>query len=147
MLRFNAWRIFWAGILFALVAQIVHSIGALLTMAYYTAPQYLSVWSKIMMPTAGPPPSSFMFYSLILGVISAILIALVFAVVRPSVPGNTIAKKGLNYGLILFILGGIPSYFAMFLLINLPAGLILYWAFETLVVDLIGGMILAWILR
>jgi len=147
MARLNAFRIFWAGVLFAVLAQIVHTIGAYLSMSYYTMPQYFPVWSKIMMPTAGPPPTSFMLYSLLFGLISGILIALVYGVVKNSVPGNTAAKKGLNYGLLLFLVAGIPGYLSMLLLINLPAMLLLFWAFEMLIVDLIGCMIVARIMR
>lgn len=145
--KLNAWRIFWAGVLFGVLAQIVHTVGAYLTMGYYTMPQYLDVWSKIMMPAAGPPPASFMVYSLLFSIIGGILVAIVYAVVKVSVPGNTIAKRGLNYGLLIFLIGGIPGYLSMLLLINLPASLVLYWAFETLVVDLVGGMIVTWFMR
>jgi len=147
MPKLNAWRVFWAGILFAVLAQIVHTIGSFLTMGYYTNPDYFAVWSKIMMPTAGPPPASFYVYSIIFAIVSGILVALVYGVVRNCVPGNTVAKKGLNYGLLVFLVAGIPSYLMLLLLINLPAALILWWAFESLIIYLVGGMILAWIMR
>lgn len=147
MAKLNPWRIFWAGVLFGVLAQIVHTVGAFLTMSYYTIPQYFTVWSKIMMPNAGPPPLSFTVYSLIFSLISGILIALVYGVVKNSVPGRTVAKKGLNYGLLIFLIGGIPGYLSLLLLINLPSALVLYWAFETLVSYLIGGMLIAWIMR
>ncbi len=110
-------------------------------------PQYFPVWSKIMMPTAGPPPVSFMVYSLLFSVVSGILIALVYSVVKNSVPGNNPTKKGLKYGVLIFLVGGIPGYLSMLLLINLPSALLLYWAFETLVVDLLGCFIIARILK
>ncbi len=147
MPKIKVWRVFWAGILFAVLAQIIHTIGAWLTMGYYIIPQYFPVWSKLMMPTAGPPPSSFYVYSILFGVVSGILIAMVYLVVKNSVPGKTVVKRGLNYGLLVFLVGGIPCYLSMLLLINLPSALVLHWAIETLVIDLIGGMIIAWILR
>ena len=147
MAKINAWRVFWAGVLFAVLAQIIHTVGAFLTMGYYTMPDYFAVWSNIMMPAAGPPPNSFYVYSIIVGIVSGILIALVYGVVKGSVPGRTAAKRGLNYGLLVFLVGGIPGYLSILLLINLPALLILYWAIETLIVNLVGGMIIARIVR
>ncbi|MFH1332255.1 MAG: hypothetical protein ABIH63_03135 [archaeon] len=147
MAKLSAWRVFWAGVLFAVLGQIVHTIESFLTMSYYTNPAYFAVWSKLMMPTAGPPPASFYAYSIIFGIVSGILVALVYGVVRNSVPGNTVAKKGLNYGLLVFLVAGVPSFLSMLLLINLPAALILSWAFSSLVINLVGGMILAWIMR
>lgn len=147
MANLSAWRVFWAGILFAVLAQVVHSAGAFLTMGYYTMPQYLQVWSKIMMPSAGPPPASFYVYSLVFGIVSGVLFALVYGIVRSSVPGNTSAKKGITYGLLVFLVGGIPGYLALLLLVNLPSVLILYWAFESLVIYIIGGALVARIVK
>lgn len=146
-MKINAWRVFWAGILFGIIAQIIHSIGAFLSMSYYTMPAYFSVWSKIMMPGPGAPPASFYLYSLLFSIIGGILVALVYGVVKNSVPGKTIAGKGLNYGVLVFLIGGIPGYLTLLLLINLPAALVLYWAVESLVVDLFGSIVLAWIMR
>ncbi len=41
-----------------ILAQIVHTLESILTMGYYTDPAYFQVWSKVMMPAAGPPPAS-----------------------------------------------------------------------------------------
>lgn len=147
MAKLSYWRIFLAGTLFAVLAQIIHTIGAYLTMGYYTMEQYFPVWSKLMMPAAGPPPTSFMLYSLLFGLISGILIAMVYAVVKNSVPGNKLVKKGLNYGVLVFLVAGIPGYLSLLLLINLPSALVLFWAFETLVINLLGGIIIARIVR
>jgi hypothetical protein len=145
--KLNPWMIFWAGFLFAVLAQIVHTIGAYATMGYYMMPEYFSVWSKIMMPNAGPPPLSFTVYALIFGAIGGILTAFVYGVVKNSVPGNRVSKKGLNYGLLIFMVAGIPSFLSMLLLINLPQTLILYWAVEWLIIDLLGGMLIARVMR
>jgi len=96
-----------------------------------------------MMPAAGPPPVSFTMYSIAFGLIGGILISLVYGVIKGGIPGNTLAKKGLVYGLLLFLVAGIPGSLAMFLLINLPVMLILLWAIEGLIIYLLGGMIIA----
>lgn len=147
MAKFSVWRVILAGILFAVLGQIVNTLSAFLTMSYYTNPAYFALWSKIMMPGPGAPPSSFYLYSILFAIIIGILVALVYGVLKNSVPGKMIAKKGLNYGLLVFLVGGIPGYLMMLLIINLPAGLVLSWAFSSLIIDLIGGMIIAWIMR
>lgn len=147
MAKFSVWRVFWAGLLFAFLSQIIHTLGSWLTMSYYTNDDYFAVWSKLMMPTAGPPPASFYLYSILFGIVGGILVAMVYGVVKNSIPGKTVAKKGLNYGLLVFLVGGVSGFLMLLLLINLPAALLLWWAFESLIVYLIGGMIIAWVMR
>ena len=55
-------RMIGAGVLFGIIALIVHWIFAYVGMDYYLDPAYFPVWSKLMMPTAGPPPASFLYY-------------------------------------------------------------------------------------
>jgi xanthosine utilization system XapX-like protein len=139
-------QILLVGILFAIIAQIIHNIGAFLTMSFYTDSNYFSVWSKLMMPTAGPPPLSFMFYGLLFSLITGLLFALVYAVIKKSLPGKTV-KKGLMYGFLIFLVAEIPYSLTTILLINLPMLLILYWAIEALIIYLIMGLISAKIIK
>ena len=138
-------KVLVAGVLFAIIAQIIHTLFAFGAMGFYTDQKYFSVWSKLMMPTAGPPPASFMAYSLAFGIIGGILIALGYSVLKKGVPGKTRAMKGLVYGLLVFLVGALPGYLAIILLINLPLMLVFLWAIESLIIDLFGGMIIAWI--
>lgn len=133
-------RVLSAGIVFSIVSQLIHSIGAIPTMGFYLDPTYFSVWSKVMMPTAGPPPISFFYYSIVFGIITGILLASVYAIIREGVPGKKI-KKGLVYGILVFLVAGVPSSLSLYLLINLPSTLIAYWTLENLVIYLIGGTI------
>jgi hypothetical protein len=141
--KISTGRIIIAGIIFAVIAQIIHTIGAYASIKYYTMPEYFPVWSKLMMPTAGPPPTSFMLYSLLFSFIGGFLIALVYSVIKEGIPANTVNKKGLVYGLLLFLAAGIPSALGMYLLINLPIALIIGWTIESLIVYLIGGIVIA----
>lgn len=100
---------------------------------------YFHVWSKLMMPAEGPPPMSFFYYSVIFGIITGILIACVYAIVR-GVPGGGI-KRGLVYGFLMFLVTGVPSSLSLYLLVNLPSALIVYWGFENLVTYLLGGAV------
>ena len=142
----------WKGVLtvavlMAIAAQIIHTVGAVLTMGYYVDPQYSSVWSKLMMPSAGPPPASFMVLSLIVGFITSLIFAWFYTVVRDSIPGDAPTNKGLNYGLMLYLVAGVPFIATNFLLINLPLGITVSWFFEGLLVYLIGGLLAARLLK
>lgn len=141
----NTSRVFISGILFAVIGQIVHTLGAFAGMKYYLIPDYFPVWSKVMMPAAGPPPASFYAYSILFGLIVGMLFALVYSVIRNSVPGLTTAKKGIVYGLLVFLIAGFPTSLSLYLLINLPTALIVMWAAEGLIVNLLGGIVIAWL--
>ena len=141
--KISFWRILGAGILYAIVAQVINTLGAFLSMGYYLMEEYFPVWSKVMMPVAGPPPSSFYAYSIGFGVLSGMLFALVYSVIKSGVPGRTAVKKGLVYGLLVFLVAGIPSSLMLYLLIYLPAGLIGIWSVSSLIAYLISGVIAA----
>ncbi|MBI4995028.1 hypothetical protein HZC21_05325 [Candidatus Peregrinibacteria bacterium] len=143
MSHFKFWRFVLAAIAFAVIAQIIHSVAPMLTMQSYTDPAYASVWSKFMMPFAGPPPATFYYMSVAFNLIGALLFTLVYLVVKNSVPGKTLASKGLMYGFLIFLVAGIPGFLSMFMVLNLPLALIVSWTLEGLLIDLLGGMAVA----
>ena len=134
---------FLAAILYTILAQIIHTIGAQATMGYYLLEDYFSVWSKIMMPNLGPPGALFFLWSIIFAFVTALLITYVYNVVKKSIAGKTAVTKGLTYGFLLFLVAGIPTLLSMILLINLPMALLFAWTIEGLVIFLLGGMIIA----
>jgi len=139
-------RIIGAGIVFAIIAQVMHTIEAFLTMNYYTMPDYFAVWSKVMMPTAGPPPMEFYVISIVFGIITGVIFAAVYSMFKDNVPGAG-TKKGLCYGGILFLVAGIPFGLTMYLLINLPMMLLVWWNIFSLIIYLIGGIVIEKIVR
>lgn len=141
------WGIILAAIAFLIISQVIHTLEAYATMSYYTDPTYATVWSKIMMPKAGPPPMEFYYYSWTFSFITGLLFAGVYTVVGKSVPGNTIVKKGLIYGLLIWLVGGLSGSLAMVLLVNLPIDLIGYWTVSGLIVDLLAGIAIAKIVK
>jgi len=131
-------------VLFLIVAQVLHTAFAFASMGYYMDPAYFGVWSKIMMPADGPPPAEFYYYGTAFGFISALIYALIYEKFKSAVPGKTFMNKGLNYGLwIIFLAGTVPGYLGMYLLVNLPAGLIVQWAAENLIIAVLGGILIA----
>ena len=132
-----------AAIAYTIISQIIHMVDALLTMNFYLMPQYFSVWSKIMMPIAGPPPFSFYGLSILFAVITGAIFAFIYLTIMKAVPGKTKLQKGLAYGFILFLVNGIPGFLSLYLIVNLPTVLIIYWLIENLVIFLISGVVFA----
>lgn len=143
MSHFKFWRFVLAAVVFTIIAQIIHSVAPMLTMQYYTDPAYATVWSKFMMPFAGPPPATFYYMSVAFNLIGALLFTLVYLVVKNSVPGKTLASKGLMYGFLIFLVSGISAFLSMFMILNLPLVLIVSWTLEGLLINLLGGMAVA----
>lgn len=145
--KFPFGKIIITAIVCAVLGQIIHTIGAMITMSFYLDSNYFSVWSKIMMPGASAPPLSFTLISLGFALINGLIFASVYAVLKNSVPGRTLAKKGLIYGLLVFLLAGITTSLTLILLINLPIALLIYWAFESLMIYLLMGLITTKIIK
>jgi hypothetical protein len=147
MKKISFWRIIASGAVFAVVDIILNSIGAWLTMPYYMMQDYFPVWSKLMMPTAGPPPTAFYYYAIGFSFLSGALFALVYTVIRNGLHIRQLLLKGVFYGFLVYIVGAIPGFLSMLLLINLPLGLLVFWAGQSLVTYIINGAIVAAINR
>ena len=132
-----------AAIVYTIIAQIVHIVDAFLTMNFYLMPQYFGVWSKIMMPTEGPPPATFYAFSVVFALITGVIFAFIYLAIMKAVPGKTRLQKGLSYGVILFLVNGIPGFLSLYIIINLPTVLIIYWLIENLVIFLASGVVFA----
>ena len=140
-------RIIIAAIVFAIISQVMHTIESMLTMDFYMDEAYFPVWSKLMMPTAGPPPTEFFVASVASAVIIALIYSAAYDMLKGSLPGKTDLMKGLKYGIMLFILVQIPGLLGMWLLINLPLMLLVYWGIGSLAILLIGGIVIAKIVK
>jgi len=141
-------RIILAAIVFMIIAQIIHTLSTILTMDYYYNPAYFLIWSKIMMSIEGPPPAEFYYYSLAFAFITGLIYSFIYSRIRVFFKQKSALRKGLKYGFALFLIAGIPSFFTMFLLINLPFELLISWLiFDSLIAYLIGGMAIAKIVK
>ena len=141
------WRFPLVVVIFVILSQVVHNLGAVIGMKYYLMAQYFPVWSKLMADQAGPPPSSFYLYSLLFGLIGGILLAIVYLIIEKSLRGKNSALKGLFFGLLVIMAAQIPGTLAMILLINLPVFLIVSWLIEGSLIYLLSGMIFAVLLK
>lgn len=135
----------WAAINFAVVSWIVHTLGAILTMSYYTDPKYFSLWSPLMMPSNGPPGGAFYVASFAVSLAIGIIFAIFYHSLKTSLPGQG-RRKGIAYGFLLFGLAGVPFTLTILMLFAVPLPLLLGWAAESLVIYLVSGMLYAGIL-
>lgn len=131
----------------ALLAFIVHNVEAVATMGYYTDPAYLDVWSKIMMPAAGPPPPEFAYLSIAFAFITWAIFGMVYEKLGGAIKQKDAVKKGLVFGSLVFLLAGLPGSLSMFLLLNLPVGLIISWTISGALLYLIGGVVAARLIK
>jgi len=126
----------FGAVAFAVIAQVVRTVEAMLTMNYYLDPAYFGTWSKIMMPAAGAPPVEFYIYSVLFALITGIFFAYVYSAVKNALPKK---NKGLHYGVLVFFVAGVPFGLTTFLLFNVPCGLLTVWAVTSLIVYLAAG--------
>ena len=140
MVEINWKKLILAAIAYTIVAQVIHTLEAFATMGYYSDPAFFAVWSKVMMPGPGAPPASFYIYSLVFGFITALIVGYGYGMVKSAIPGTGM-RKGINYGLFLFFIVGIPYFLSTYLLINLPLGLLVTWLVSGLIIFAFGGII------
>ncbi len=134
----NAKGIALSAILFVIVSQVVNTAGAIATMGYYTDPAYFPLWSKVMMPGAGPPGPEFFALGILFSLATGLIFASSYSLLKASVPGAGI-RKGLNFGLLLFLIAGVPFTLTTYLLLAVPPALLFSWAVEALITYAAGG--------
>lgn len=137
--KINWGKVALSGIIYTVIAMIVRNVEALATMKYYVDPQYFGVWSKLMMPKAGPPPVEFMITSLIFALVSGISLALVYYYVRDLLPKKEwpriffFADLMVALGFVFFTL---PAY----LMFNLPVMLLVSWFVSSFIILLAASI-------
>ncbi|MDD5337467.1 MAG: hypothetical protein PHS02_03200 [Candidatus ainarchaeum sp.] len=135
----------WKGIgitavVMAMIAEVVHTVESILTMGFYTDPAYFQLWSKLMMPAAGPPPLSFFIYSIVFALIGWFFFAYAYAVLGGALKAKG-CMKGLKFGALVFLVAGLSCTLMLYLLINLPMALLASWTVSSLLLYLIGGVV------
>lgn len=140
-------RILMVAVAMTIVAEVVHTLESMLTLGYYMDPAYFAVWSKIMMPTAGPPPAEFYYYSVAFALVSWAIFGFVYEKLGRAIGEKHEIKKGLEFGALVFLLAGISGALTMYLLINLLTGLLATWTLFQLILYLIGGVVAAKLIK
>lgn len=140
-------KVLVATIIFVVVSQTIHTLGAFFGMKYYLMPEYFPVWSKIMMPEPGPPPMKFTLMSIGVSVLTGLIYSLLYYTIMESVPGKNGFRRGISLGLILFFVAGLPNLLSMVLLINLPLQLVIFWLVETFLISIIAGTLMGIVIK
>jgi len=139
-------KVFISGLIITVISFVVRQIEAVLTLKYYMMPEYFGVWSKVMMPAAGPPPPSFMITSLVFTLVMGVSLALIYYYLKDHLPENR--KKRIFYFADLmigtsFIFFTLPTY----LMFNVPMGLMVSWFISTFMILTASSWILVKIIK
>lgn len=139
-------KVFLIAFLYTIIATVIRQLEVVWTMKYYTLPQYFGVWSKSMMPTAGPPPPEFMILSTILTFASGMGITIIYYYLKDYLPKGFWHRSTFFADILVstsFIFFTLP----VFLLFNVPAALLGYWFVSTFVVLLLTSLLIVRIVK
>lgn len=124
--KINWGKIFLVGFIYTILATVIHQIEAQLNLTYYMMPQYYGVWSRLMMPSAAPPPVDFFITSTVITFVTGVSLALVYYYIRDMLPKDRKERIFMFADLMIglqFVFFTLPSY----LLFNLPIVLLVSW--------------------
>jgi len=139
-------KVVLAALLYLVIATVVHQIETALTMRYYLMPEYFGVWSKVMMPKAGPPPTGFFLTSLVFSFIGGLVLASFYDLAKDFL-GKSCCSKTCGFvcwtvalSLVFFSL---PAY----LLLNLPLMLLVVWFISGAVILYLAALVFGKVLK
>lgn len=116
-----------AGFWYWVITTLVQQLELAWTMGYYTDPVRRQVWSRVMMPEAGgPPPVGFFVVSAMFTFVTGMTVAAVFEFIKPQL-GKTYWGKVVGFTDIMVGLSIVFALFPIYLLLNVPLGLLGWW--------------------
>ena len=87
-------------------------------------------------------PVGQMIFMFLANILLGVILAGVYAYIKGGIPGSGI-KKGLCFGLIVWLVGTLPGLFATYMFITIAGAVIWYWLVMGLIKYLILGVIIA----
>jgi len=135
-----------SALIFAVIAFVLWQVSSLLSMSSYTDPDYLGVWSKLMMPEAGPPPWSFMVISFVFSFITGLVLASLWDALKNFLPKEFWAKV-LTYVDIIAALMLVMFVLPMILMINFPMMLLFTMFITWIIIVFLGSLVFAKLLK
>ena len=139
-------KIILVSIILLVIQMVIMNIEAFFDMKYYIMPQYFTVWSGLMMPNAGPPPIEFFIMSSLFSFLSALVLACVYECFKGSLE-KKFWSRVLGYTKLMALLSLIFAYLPMYLMINLPLGLIASWFISGILVIFLGTIVFVKVLK
>ncbi|VVC01395.1 Uncharacterised protein [uncultured archaeon] len=136
-------KIILAAIAFAILSQIVHTLGAFADMGYYTDPAYFPLWSPLMMGAQGPPGTDFYAFSIVFSLITGTIFACMYFFMKSLFKQKTCLQRGYKFGLFLFLVNGVTGTLSMYLIFAVPAMLLFSWLVQGLITSLAFGVAIA----
>lgn len=144
MLKWN--KILLVSVIYLIIASVIRQIELMFTLDFYKMPAYFPTWSKVMMPKAGPPPTSFLVASFLFTLLTGIALALLYSYMKISLPkeeeGQVMVFTGIA-SLLFLVFFTLPSY----LLFNLPLELLVVWFITGTISILLGTLAFVKILK
>jgi hypothetical protein len=144
-------RIHWGkvlliGFLYTIIATVIRQLEVIWTMKYYTMPQYFGVWSKLMMPTAGPPPPEFMIMSIIFTFTSGMALTIIYYYLKEYLPKG-FWRRSTFFADVLISASFVFFTLPVFLLFNVPVALLGYWFVSTFIVIFLTSILIVKIVK
>jgi hypothetical protein len=146
IIKINWRKVFLCGLIYTLITTIIHFLELSLTMKYYLMAEYYGVWSKLMMPNAGPPTADFFITLIILTFVSGISLSLIYYYIRDMLPKYFTERVFFFADLCVgfsFIFFTLPAY----LLLNIPVGLLVSWFISNFIILVSAAFILVKIIN
>jgi len=139
-------KVLLIGLIYTVIGMVAHQVELLWTMKYYLMPQYSGVWSRLMMPTAGPPPTEFMIVSTIMTFTTGISIAIIYNYLMEYLPKGY-WKRATYFADLMASASLVLFTFPVYLLFNVPLGLLGYWFASTFVIFVLTSFAIVKILK
>ena len=117
-----------AGIVILVIGNL---IGFLFAVDYTTTPQ---LWK--------PMTGNWWYNMIVLDFVEGILYAAVFSILFNSIPGKG-WRKGLNYGLILWVVATVPGMLMTYFTMAVPDSIVASWTFGGLISLVIAGSVIS----
>jgi hypothetical protein len=139
-------KVILTAVIFTVISFIIHQIEALLTIKYYMMPQYFGVWSKLMMPSAGPPSAAFTITSLVFSFVTGISVALIYYYLRDRLPPIGF-KRAFYFADVLVATSFVFSTLPMYLMFNVPVALLVSWFISNFIILTLGSWVMVKIIK
>jgi len=139
-------KVILAGLIYFIIALIARQVDIIFTVNYFKMPAYFGVWSKLLMPGTGPPPLKFYIVSILFSLLAGLTIAFVFEIIKEKLAVGY-WKKVFEFTCLTILLNIVSFSLPVYLLFNVPIGLLLSWLVTNIVVIFLSTLAFAKILK